>query len=319
MTNESQYPTRWTSDALFQKAKIYIEQMESGPVDEWQFGLWSSQALELMARASLAHISPMLLADNRDWHHLAHAIGLQPTEKKYTPRSITVSQVVTRLRELVPSFSDDMAAFVTEHIERRNSELHSGELAFEALKASKWLPKFYSCSKVLIEAMDRSLQEVFSEVQRVEQMIASMQDDAAKAVAQDLKAHEKVWSNRSEKERKSAIAQAEAWATRQNGHRVTCPSCGSPALVQGSPAGPISQSVKNEDIVEKQIQIPNRFECIACGLKVAGLARLVACGLGDLYTETTTYGVAEYFGLFTEEEVEEARWEEPPYEEDFNE
>ena len=310
--------TRWSSDALFEKAKLYVQQMESQPIEEWQFGLWSSLALELMARASLAHISPILLAENKDWHHIAHAIGQMPTAKRYTPRSISTSDVVGRLAELVPSFSSDMVGFVTEHTARRNAELHSGELAFEQLGTSKWLPNFYACSKVLIEAMGQTLQDVYSDVQQVEQMIDSIKDDAAKSVNQDINAHKKVWTNKNDKERERADDQATAWAIRQNGHRVSCPSCDCPALVQGSPSGPIYQKVQDEDIVERQSQVPSRFECIACGLKVAGLARLVACGLGDPFTETSTYAVAEFFDLYTEEEVEEARMEPPPYEEDFN-
>ena len=319
MTDQTAGPNRWSRDALFEKARLYIQQMESQPIGGWQFGLWSSLALELLARASVAHISPVLLADNQDWHHLAHAIGLQPTAKRYTPRSIPVSQVVARLTELVPSFSSDMAGFVTEHASKRDSELHSGHLAFEGVGTSTWLPKFYSCCKVLIEAMDQTIQDVFSDVQRVEQMIDSIQDDAAKAVAQDVKAHTKVWSNKSDDERESAAAQATVWATRQHGHRVPCPSCRCPALVQGSPTGHVERSVEDEDIVERQAQVPTRFECIACGLRVAGLPRLVACGLGDLYTETSTYAVAEFFELYTEEDLEEARMEVPPYEDDFNE
>ena len=319
MTDHSSIPTRWSSDALFEKARLYVEQMESQPVDTWQFGLWSSLALELIARASLAHISPVLLADNNDWHHLAHAIGRPATTKKYRPRSIPTSQVVVRLGELVPSFSTDMAGFVTEHASRRDSELHSAELAFEALGTSKWLPKFYVCFKVLAEAMGRTLQDIFSDVERVEQMLDAIRSDAAKSVAQDIAAHKKVWTNMSDDARHDAATQATAWATRQNGHRVSCPSCGCGALVQGSPTGQVERSVKDEDIIERQVHVPTRFECIACGLRVAGLARLVACELGDLYAETSTYAVAEFFGLFTEDQVEEARMEPPPYEDDFNE
>jgi hypothetical protein len=66
--------------------------------------------------------------------------------------------------------------------------------------------------------------------------------------------------------------------------------------------------------------LPSSFECIACGLKILGLSKLSACGLGDAFSARSTYSAAEFFGLYTEEEIEEARKEPPDhYEEDFNE
>jgi hypothetical protein len=67
--------------------------------------------------------------------------------------------------------------------------------------------------------------------------------------------------------------------------------------------------------------LPSAFECVACGLKIAGLSKLSACGLGDAFTATTTLTPAEYFGLYTEQDLDEARASggEPEYEEDFNE
>ena len=72
-------------------------------------------------------------------------------------------------------------------------------------------------------------------------------------------------------------------------------------------------------MVERQSHMPSSFECAACGLRIAGLSRLAASGLGDSFTATSTYSVAEFFGLYTEEELEAARNEPPVYEEDFNE
>jgi hypothetical protein len=47
--------------------------------------------------------------------------------------------------------------------------------------------------------------------------------------------------------------------------------------------------------------------------------RLSACGLGDAFTETSVYTAAEFFELYTEEDLEEARAGMPEYEPDFNE
>ena len=56
----------WSEEALFGKALLYIERMESYTADDWQFGFWSALSLELLARAALAHISPVLLADTKN-------------------------------------------------------------------------------------------------------------------------------------------------------------------------------------------------------------------------------------------------------------
>jgi len=69
--------------------------------------------------------------------------------------------------------------------------------------------------------------------------------------------------------------------------------------------------------------LPSAFECVACGLKIAGLSKLSACGLGDGFIATSTLSPAEFFGLYTERDLEEAQASastgEPEWEEDFNE
>ena len=40
----------WSSEALFSKALLYVEEMERYTADDWQFGLWASLSLELIAR-----------------------------------------------------------------------------------------------------------------------------------------------------------------------------------------------------------------------------------------------------------------------------
>jgi hypothetical protein len=53
--------------------------------------------------------------------------------------------------------------------------------------------------------------------------------------------------------------------------------------------------------------LPAHFECVACGLKVAGLSYLMAAGLGDGFTGTVTFDVGELYP------------QEPEFEPDFNE
>lgn len=313
------YANSWSADSLFAKALLFSEQMNSSVADEWKYGLWSSLALELLARASLANISPVLLSDSSNWRNIMHALGNAPTAKKFTPNSIGTKEVFARLAELLPEFTQEIAGFCSKHIERRNAELHSGEMVFSGLGTSEWLPKYYKACKILLESLGKSLDDFVSDPKTAEDLITSLDDAAAKAVQQDIKAHAKVWENKDEESRDSAVLQAKAWATRHAGHRVQCPACKSPALLQGSPTGPVETTVGDDEVIQRQSMLPTSFECIACGLKISGFSKLSACGLGDAFTEKTIYTAAEFFELYTEEELEEARNEIPEYEPDFNE
>ena len=307
----------WSEESLFSKALLYVQQMEAHTADTWLFGFWSTLGLELLARAALAHISPILVADNKSWQNLRYALGQNPTAKKFSPSSLNTKEVLNRLHELLPAFNDDFN-FCLEHIERRNSEIHSGKLAFASLGTSKWLPKFYSACNMLLESMDKKLEELVSNPEKAQEMIDSLKDDAAKAVRKNIEAYKQVWLNKNNKERIKGSRQARNWATLHAGHRVVCPSCDSNALVKGTPSGPVTTNLDGDNIIQRQTQWPSSFECIACGLRISGLSKLSACGLGDAITAKSTYTSAEFFDLYTEDDLEQAR-QSTLFEDDFNE
>jgi hypothetical protein len=308
----------WSEEAFFQKARYYIEIMESFPPAEWLFGFWSSLALELLVRAALAKISPVLLAENGKWQNIHYALGGESPSARFNPTSIGTKEVHLRLAELLPAFNKEIQDFCAGHAYRRNSELHSGELAFSTYGTSKWLAKFYQACEILLKSIDKELDDFFSDPESATSMIESLKDEAAVAVKADISAHEKVWSSRAEEDRQEAIAKASVWAIRQVGHQVVCPACKSHALINGSPSGPVSRRLTEDGVVERQGVIPASFQCIACGLKISGHSKLAACGLGDAYTMTASTSAADFFGLYTEEEIQEAREEDPNFEPDFN-
>jgi len=286
----------WSTQALLAKAQRYAEEMLSHSHDDWRFGLTSTFVLEFLARAALAHTSPALLADLKSWTNLYFSLGHTPNASKFIPKSIDISEVFSRLRDINPTFTSELEGFAAKHISLRNEELHAGSTPFDGL-STNWLAKFYETCNVLLASVDEELDLLFGdeESQIAVTLIAASKDESAKAVAKAISAHKTVWETKDSDERESLKKKAATWATRQAGHRVVCPSCDNEALVTG---GPISEPIRKLDgdlIIEAQEYLPSKFECIACQLKIAGLSQLSACGLGATYKSTSTYDAAEYY------------------------
>ena len=296
-TTPLQVPGDWSEDALLAKAQLYVEQMHSFAHDDWRFVLWSTLALELLARASLAHISPTLLADSKDWNNTLHALGVASKATKFVPRSVDISQIIGRLQELITGFTPDIGGFAQAHISRRNEELHSGSSPLEGLRSSSWLPQYYRTCQVLLISLGTTLEAFVGTktAQAAIEMIAASLDESAKAVAKAIAAHQAVWEAKEAADKALLTGQASVWATKQTGHRVKCPACESEALLSGSAIAAPIRTIDDDEITEVQQKLPSKFECIACGLKISGLPQLTACGLGDAFKTTSVYDAAEYY------------------------
>lgn len=291
-------PTTCDPNALYLKAERYVQQMSDLESDRWEYALWSSLSLEFLARAALANVSPALLAEtDKSWSSLYHALGFTPTEEKFAPKSIAISEVFKRLSAILPDFAKEHESFGIQHTGRRNAELHTGEAAFDGIKGSAWQPRFYQTCEILLASMGMTLEDFVGEDEAkvAKKLIAAAADDSAKAVKGEVQAHKNVWLAKSEDERGTLSMQAAVWATRQAGHRLECPACASQSLVVGEPVAAAVQRLFDGEITETQEYLPNQFECIACGLKIAGLSRLAVVGLSDRYKKTFIYDAAEYY------------------------
>ncbi|MBX9848416.1 MAG: hypothetical protein K2X64_03920 [Rhodocyclaceae bacterium] len=286
----------WSKDALLIKAQRYAQEMLSHSRDDWRFGLTSTFVLEFLARAALANISPALLADSKDWNNIFYALGHTPTAPKYLPRSIDLSAVLSRLKDIHPNFTPDLEGFAAQHINRRNEELHAGTTPFDGLPPT-WLANFYLTASVLLDAVGERLAFLVggSEEAFAKQLIDASRDESAKAVNKAVAAHKTVWEATDATERAKLEKQAGVWATRQSGHRVKCPACTSDALLIGAPITAPIRKLENDLIIETQDYLPSKFECVACKLKISGLPQLTACNLGATYKSTFTYDAADYY------------------------
>ena len=287
----------WSKEALLAKAQRFAEQMLTYPKDDWRFALWSTLMLELLGRAALAKVNPALLAEPKDWNNLYYSLGFTPTATKFVPKSLDVSTVFNRLQEILPAFTKELEGFSVLHMARRNEELHAGGTPFDSLKTTAWLPVYYHACSVLIESLGENLALLLGkdEAAFAATIISAYRDESAKAVHKSVAAHKTVWDGKPNTERTKLSNQASMWATRQSGHRVQCPACGNDALVTGTAIAAPFQKIEEDLMVETQQYLPSNFECVACQLKIAGLSQLTVCGLGDTYTVTSTYDLADYY------------------------
>jgi hypothetical protein len=306
-------PHVWSVEALLAKAETYAEEMHRHDHTDWRFGFWSALCLEVVMRGSAASISPALLADGKDLNHTMYAIGREPTITNYVPKSIDIARLVPVLQQVFADFTKELADFCNGHIIRRNAELHSGDVPFDDLGTSAWLPKFYETCKILLPHCNSSLKDLFGKetAAAAEEHIKGAQDDAAKAVKKQVAAHQTIFEELGEEERKAKEERAAAQATRHDGHVVPCPACKTNALLYGTPSGPVKREVKDDEIIEKQAMVPSAFECIACGLRITGYSKLMACGLGDVFTSTTIHDPIEFFSIDPSDFYEPDDYNEP--------
>jgi hypothetical protein len=306
----------WSKDALLSKAQRYAEKMLTYSRDDWHFGLLSTFVLEFLGRAALAKVSPTLLAESKDWNNLYFSLGFNPTAKKFLPRSINVTTVFARLKEILPTFTPELEGFAAQHINRRNEELHAGSTPFDGLKTT-WLATYYQACSILLASMGESLQLLFgaNEEKVAKKLIAASKDESAKAVKKSIAARKTMWESKDTEARAKLTSQASTWATRQAGHKVICPACGNDALVTGTPISAPLRKLNDDDlIVETQEYLPAKFECVACQLKISGLSQLNACDLGSTFKVTSTYDAADYYAP-----LDEYQDEYMGYEDDNNE
>ena len=77
------------------------------------------------------------------------------------PRSVPAKTVFSRCQVIIPEFTENEFNKTMTIMERRNEELHSGTLGFEALKTQFWLADYFRICKILLAFQERTLEDWF--------------------------------------------------------------------------------------------------------------------------------------------------------------
>lgn len=290
----------WDRNSLWSKAVLYMQRAAAQDKESPEFGLWASLGLELLARATVSHTSPALLADpDKDQRNLLHALGIS---LNHSPKSIPTIQVITLCKTLVPAFTDEEFKAASALINRRNEELHTGAAAFATFPLQSWIGSFFRCCKILAEHQGETLASLFGkeEATVAEGILHSVEAGVTTQVKAAISAHARVFEAKGieEKTRLTSDAEAESDKLSHRGHhRVVCPSCKSRATVQGTAYGGERLEHKDGMIIVRESVIPTKFNCMACGLKLTGYQELVAAGVGDHFTHRSEFSPPDYYEL----------------------
>ncbi|MER8401541.1 hypothetical protein [Mesorhizobium sp. M1348] len=292
----------WTTDTLWAKAGVYGRQAMESDRKSPLFPLLASFALELLGKAALSQIHPVLIADPRsEGEAILYAFGVPTSD----PKTIMSNTVFKRLGKLVPGFTEEDVRTCLILAEQRNRELHTGEDAFQDFKSGKWVPDFYRVTKILTEFMGRDLDELLGKehAKDANEVTAEQSAKVRKEVLDRIQACKKsIAGLRIEElsDRRKADESGVTWARYTNGTAVKatgCPACESQGLLHLRHIADRPAEIVENTIFVDGIWSPRKFSCKVCGLDLDGTKELGFADLADQVVETDDSDPADFFGI----------------------
>ena len=145
-------------EALWTKAKVFLNRaMDPDQVRSFdERALWASAALELLGKAALSRVSPLLIAEpTEEGVNVLIATGLIEGTAKFS--SVRASTIFKRCQRAFRPFSSADAMRIADS---RNEYLHGSGLGFPTLIPELWWPRFWSQASILVTAQDRQIADL---------------------------------------------------------------------------------------------------------------------------------------------------------------
>jgi len=290
----------WSQESLWSKATLYMARASSEQREGPLFAFWSILGLEILARATLAKVHPVLLADPLEGgDNVFYALGYGAIKP---PKSIPIKTVLTRCQRVVPDFTKNEFDLCMVWVGRRNEEVHTGAAAFEAWSTGLWLAEFYRICNLLVRFQDKELAELFGEDEAsgAQVMITSLEDEKKKVSLDAISSAQKAFDKLGSEEKSSQRAKAEQWTAELRVRFkkiISCPACGSPGALIGKRVTSTEPRLIETDIVQETVVIPTSFRCVACGLQLEGHNLLHPAELGGQFVVRELRDPVEYLDI----------------------
>lgn len=232
---------------------------------------------------------------------MLYAFGL-PAER---PVSIPMKSVLSRCQAFMPELDDTSIKAATTLIERRNAELHSGQLAFTDLPTKLWLADFYRLCDLMLGHQGLTLDGLLGdeEANAAREMI-KVNDRAIRAEAQKragMARHEfeALTEDQQRERRRIGSAEARIKAPRLSA-TVECPVCKAEAVLSGRRVTESAPRLENDEIVFDEVVLPNKLYCYSCVLDLPSHAALHVFDLGGQFETEVRIDALEYYSIDTD-------------------
>lgn len=274
--------------ALWRKAELFINRAFDA-LDDGAFdvaALWAACSLELLGKAALAKLNPLLIADpTDDGKSLLIAAGVSQDESGF--KSIPAKAVFSRCARAFPPFNAIEAGRIAVS---RNEELHSGALPFTDLPEDLWWQRFWAQAVLLVQAQDETLESFAggSRVSVVEGHLAKNAENVRFRVESMIQRAVQRYELLSTSKLTTKVA-AELAATTSVGLEymtiAECPACRERGFLYGDY---VAESEVEHDYEEgvawEHLSVyAEVFTCDRCGLLLEGPEFVQAAGLPEAF------------------------------------
>lgn len=289
-------PAPWSADALWIKSRLFINRaLDDGTQGDFdERALWASLALEVLAKAALAQVSPILIASpNEEGTNLLIAAGLVAGEATFM--SVPAKTIFTRCKRAFRPFDDGEAQ---RFANGRNEYLHGGSATITTLPPDAWWPRYWRQVSILLTAQDRAIEE-FVGIDRladVERYLALNRSYLAERVESLTERARQRLAMRESGQMTTREAARWAWTTNLHlnlAHHTDaqCPACSATGRLEGDDV--LEYDIQYEQVSEEDYDSwadltvgSDYFSCPNCHLVLDSLDLISEAGLEESFPDT---------------------------------
>lgn len=292
--------TSFDHDSLWLKAKLFLNRAMDDDVRSFdERALWAALALELLAKAALARVSPLLIAEpNEEGTNLLIASGLVSGEARFT--SIRAKTLMSRCHKAFKPFDSSEAMKI---VNGRNEYLHGAGVGFMSVPPEVWWPRYWAQAAILVTALDRDIDELVGTEREL--LVSRYLEENAKNLEHLTQALIERAKQRLVQRREGHLparlaaewkTQSQLSASMRYSELSECPACGSEGLLEG------------EDVIDTEVIYPSSYQYeefsspLDASVKLTVGADHFSCPICQLVLNR--YELVEQAGLPTDFEAE---------------